>query len=332
MKRDRALAVCLFVAALATGCAQLPEKVVPLPPAAATLLDDLRSFEQRIGFAATGNFAALSAQRDSYTVCGIVSPHVLPYSYQDPAISWHDVKTREECFAVAPGADVYFDSLEARGESATPLTSSLAGGNLERFVYVVIHEDCHDQFAFPYGFEEALCNLIAYKAMSAFALERYGAGTPEEQAISAYAGTQARRDHGTTVYYNRIAALYSGYARGEMEFAELLARRRQVFQSAREPQAWAEDALNNVGIANHMTYSRHYPFCESVFDALGGDLRRAIAFFKQVDASRPSSRIDADHKSVAWVRAQEEAVLLATRAALTPLIKKPEEEARRAEP
>jgi len=44
-----------------------------------------------------------------------------------------------------------------------------------------------------------------------------------------------------------------------------------------------------VRIANYMTYSRHYPFLESVFVALGSDLARTVALFRQVDNIKPSS-------------------------------------------
>jgi hypothetical protein len=64
--------------------------------------------------------------------------------------------------------------IEAVGEVGVPVTTALLEGKLDRFLYLVIHEDCHDQFEFPYGFEEALCNLIAYQGMKAFSTRQYG--------------------------------------------------------------------------------------------------------------------------------------------------------------
>jgi hypothetical protein len=41
-------------------------------------------------------------------------------------------------------------------------------------------------------------------------------------------------------------------------------------------------------MANEMTYSRHFPLLESVYDALGRDLARTVAFFRRVDTVKPS--------------------------------------------
>jgi len=64
-----------------------------------------------------------------------------------------------------------------------------------------------------------------------------------------------------------------------------------------------------------MTYSRHYPFLETVHDALGGDLARTIAFFKRVDQAKPAPRdvmkrykLKSD-SSVAFLRAYEDEVI-----------------------
>lgn len=102
----------------------------------------------------------------------------------------------------------------------------------------------------------------------------------------------------------------------------LLRERTAICKSAQKPLAWTEGELNNVGIANHMTYSRHYPFLESVFDALGRDLARTVAFFRRVDKIKPSSaavmqrhRI-AGENSVEYLRANEAAVVETIREAL----------------
>ena len=80
--------------------------------------------------------------------------------------------------------------------------------------------------------------------------------------------------------------------------------------------------MNNVTIANEMTYSRHFPFLESVHDALGQDLARTVTFFSQVDRIKPSKaavmkeRGIADETSVQFVRAYEAALVATIREAL----------------
>jgi hypothetical protein len=85
---------------------------------------------------------------------------------------------------------------------------------------------------------------------------------------------------------------------------------------------WKYGPLNNVILASHMTYSRHYGFLESVLDAHRGDLARTVAFFKHVDRIKPSpatvmrqQRIAAE-ESAEFIRAYEQAVIDTIRKAL----------------
>jgi hypothetical protein len=291
------------------------------------LLEEIRAFERRIGFTKTDNFLDLSREEEAIPVCGRASRLYLPYSYQDPAIRWSESVTERECHEGAEGLDVFYSTVEAWGEVATPVTPTMLEGKLDRFVYLVMHEDCHDQFELPYGVEEALCDLLAHKAMPAFSLERYGANSREHKAVGQYAARQAMLARGTKDFYEQVARLYGRYGRKEMSSDDLLRERAAMFRKVEKELAWRRGALNNVGLANDMTYSRHYPFLEKVYDALGGDLRRAVEFFRQVDKIKPSraavmkrNRI-ADEKSVELIRAYEAEVISAIERALADALK-----------
>lgn len=324
-RRWRGPVIAMLLAALAAGCAQLRDLVFPSPGVGgewAALLDEIRAYERRIGFAETKNFVDVSREQASFPVCGYVSRLTLPYSYQDPAITWLDSATEAQCLSPLPDADVYFTTVEAWGEVATPATTAMITGKLDRFIYLVIHEDCHDQFELPYGIEEALCDLITHKAMAAFTEQKYDSYAREGQAVRRYAETQSGRARATITYYEQLAQLYARYERSEIPAEVLLRERAAIFRNALKPIALTKGELNNVSIANHMTYSRHYPFLESVFDALGRDLARTVALFKHVDKIRPSSaavmqqhRI-AETGSVAYLRANEAAIIETIRAAL----------------
>jgi hypothetical protein len=64
-----------------------------------------------------------------------------------------------------------------------------------------------------------------------------------------------------------------------------------------------------------MTYSRHYGRLESAVDRLGSDLAGVMTFLRAVDAAKPEPealmrRLSTnDRKSLAFVRANEEAVI-----------------------
>src|SRR5258705_674938 len=208
---------------LCAGCAQLREYLAPPSPGVtsegAVLLREIRGYERGIGFASTNNFANLTREQEAFPFCGRASRLVLPYSYEDPAIEWFDVQSEGECRALARDADFYYGETEALGEVARPLTPAMVDGKLDRFIYLVIHEDCHDQFDFPYGIEEALCDLLTFKAMAAFAAEKYGEYSFEAWAVRRYIETETARAYATINYYEQLAALYARYERNEISSA-----------------------------------------------------------------------------------------------------------------
>jgi hypothetical protein len=318
-KPARRVVEVALLAALSTGCAQLSEPYSPplqvVYPERAALLDEIRAFERTLGFRKTANFLAFYGERAAYSFCGYASRLHLPYSYEDPAIRWLDSGTEEECRQLGRNADVYFGALEATGEAGTPLTASMATGPLDRFLYLVVHEDCHDQFDFPYGVEEALCNLIAYKAMAAFGDKKFAPGADEIQAIRGYADAQATLARVIIGYYEQLAVLYARHARAEISPQALLGERAAIFGDAERALGWEQGGMNNVVIASEMTYRRHYPFMERAYEALGHDLARTVAFFKYVDSIKPSrAAVMKQHgiaiqTSVEFIRAYELAVV-----------------------
>ena len=198
----------------------------------------------------------------------------------------------------------------------------MLAGKLDRFVYLVIHEDCHDQFELPYGIEETLCDFITHQAMIAFARGKYATGSSELRAIVRYAETQASMSLATIDVYARIEALYARRQRGAISIAALLREREAIYRAAERSLGFTAGALNNVSLASNMTYSRYYPQVEQAFAANSSDLARTIALFRKIDAARPApatvqkqQRID-DVRSSEFLRAYENAVIGAMRAAL----------------
>ena len=312
MKRELAVRVAglALLAATIAGCTgvRVPKEWEPL-------LEEVRAFEHRIGFMKTATFLEFSEEQGRVPFCGHVSRLYLPYSYEDPAIQWFDVATERVCRAHADGADVYFGTVEVLGEVGAAVTPEVLGVQLHRFLYLVFHEDCHEQFDFPYGVEEALCNLIAYKAMAEFSEAKYGRGAREYVAIQRYASGESERTRAIRMFYEQLAGHYARYDRKELSAEALLKERAQIFGKAERVLAWRRGSLNNVGMANEMTYSRHYPLLESVYDALGRDLARTVAFFRRVDAIKPPEKeVMKEHgiaakDSVEFIRAYEAAVV-----------------------
>jgi hypothetical protein len=314
--------LALTVLLASTGaCTLLQDAATNLPgprlyEKGAEVIGGIRAFERRMGFRDTDNFQDLDHEAESYPYCGAVSTFQLPYSYEDPVIQWIGAKTEEECVTEAgAGMDVYFDQTEALGESGSPVTPAMLSGSLVRFVYLVLHEDCHDQFDLPFGIEEPLCNVIAYHAMEAYAGEKGRFSALERVALRRYAVREPERTRQAKAYYEELEKLYARYSRREISAQAAREARAKIFAAAERSLAWTKGSLNNVAIANDMTYSRHFPYLESVYIALGRDLARTVAFFRRVDATKPTrasvmKRLKLKtEKSSEFLRAYEAAVL-----------------------
>ena len=191
----------------------------------------------------------------------------------------------------------------------------MLSGSLVRFVYLVLHEDCHDQFDLPFGIEEPLCNVIAYHAMAEYGTDKERFGALERVGMRRYSVREPERTRQARAFYEQLEALYARHARKEISAPALMEGRAKIYAAAERTLAWDKGSLNNVGIANDMTYSRHFPYLENVFIALDRDLARTVAFFGQVDRTKPSpASVMKRHglksdESVEFIRAYEAAVL-----------------------
>lgn len=315
----RWLAACGLVLAAAIGCVELKEFVAPQPPTVGAewreLLDELREFERQIGFRPTKNFATLATDRQSFPFCGQASNRRLPYSYQDAGIRWLDDVTEAKCREVPADIDAYYGEVEAWGEIGTPVTASMVAGTLDRFVYLVIHEDCHDQFQLPNGIEEPLCDLLAHRAMAQFSSHKFRWYAREHRAIKHYTRSESRQARVTISLYGELEKLYGRYERDEISHEALLRLRAQILERAERSMGMPAGHLNSILLANYMTYSRHLPALERSIDRLRADLPEVVEFFRLVDRRKP---VEAnlmqqlgvtDRKNGAFLRAYEEAVM-----------------------
>jgi ribosomal protein S17E len=159
--------------------------------------------------------------------------------------------------------------------------------------------------------------------MAEFSVQRYGSFARENRAVKRYADAQSQRVRATISSYEQLTSLYARHQRREISADALLRERAAVFSKAARALALKPEDMNNVTIASDMTYSRHYPFLERVFDALGRDVGRTVGFFRRVDKLKPSRAAVlkrtgiAEEASVEFIRAYEAAVLDTIRKALS---------------
>jgi hypothetical protein len=197
----------------------------------------------------------------------------------------------------------------------TPVTGKMLIAPLARFLYVAIHEDCHEQFALPGGIEEALCNALAYAGMEQIARERFNDSPVEYRAISEFTSSGAARAEFMVGLYEELAAVYARHQSALISEETLLEQRAEIFSNAAQRLERSRAALNNIWLATAVTYGRHYRLMRRVIDAFDGDLAQAVAFFRRVDSAkldRPS--FAAKHgcggeDNIAFVRAYEAAIV-----------------------
>ena len=279
------------------------------------IVRDLRVFQRTFGFRETRNFQSVSTKVVENRFCGIVSKRYLPYSYEDPAVSWYEDLPQEECVPEHRGQDVYFGTREVLGEVATPVTQSMLHGSLDRFAYLVIHEDCHDQFKQPYGIEEALCDVIAHEAMKRYARQPPRASQPAWQTLVTYAVHQTALSKETAVQFEHVQAFFDESKKARLSDRRFLEQRAILFAEVERKIEWKPGDANNVTLAEAITYSRHYDRLEKIYVRLGSDLAAFVSHFQQLDPALAGIRRAlrrkglAESRGAAYLRAYENAIL-----------------------
>ncbi len=300
---------------------------VPNPSAERmVLVREAQKFGETIGFAPTNNFKTYAAARSGYAWCGYVPRLYVPYSGTDPAIRWKGASSATEC-RPEEGYDVVYRTAEAVAGIGTPVTAWMMSASLPRLMYLVFHEDCHEQFSLPLGIEEAACNVIGVEAGAAFGKEKYGPKSAEYKALAASVRSTANHARIVNAHYAQLERLQERYVQREVTEAVFLKERAAIFRAAERALRWKPGDLNNVSIADELTYSRYHELAELVFEATGRDIGRTIAFFKKAAAELPDTEevleaCSCEESSVEFVRAYEAAVAAVIEAKAASLRKK----------
>lgn len=254
------------------------------------LIRVIRKFEQRFGFTPVNSFLEYSEEVEAYPLCYLAPRTQLPYSYEDPLLrSRYDASmTKEFCdqLGIQLNMDAFFYAPEAVAGTGIPVTPALIKAPLGRFVFVVIHEDYHEQVNLPPSIEEPAGTLLAAEMAIEFARERFEEGSPEHKAvIEELKHRYASRFAKTRLFNTELEVLYATYSEGEVSEEELLRKREEIFQRAQNQMN--HPVVNNAFLAFDMSYARYYPVVEEVFTTLGEDLIATVRFFERVGQEIP---------------------------------------------
>jgi predicted aminopeptidase len=193
----------------------------------------------------------------------------------------------------ARGFDTHLRAVEAYsslGYFADPVYSPMLEDTVARLVEVVIHETTHatiflrDQVAF----NESLASFVGDQGALDFLARLYG---PESNEVRRQA-LGMRRDRAFAglldELHARVERLYASVlprerklALREAHFAWAKRRYAEIFPDPSSWGAFGRRRLNNAVLLSYGTYKRGLEFQRAVYAALGRDLSRMVALYRQ---------------------------------------------------
>lgn len=249
------------------------------------LVQEIKAFEKKLGFAETENFKTYSRETEAYHYYFYTSNTELPYSLDDPLLQF-GTGTPESVSLDRTKYDVYFYSLPAQAGVKTPITKSLLRAPLYRFIRIIFHEDWHEQISLPLGLEEPSAEVVSYVAAMLFVGEKFGQDSAVYHTLRQHLTNRLRESRIYRHYYEQLDAVYSRFHAGIISEAEALRRKEELLKLLGDDlhDIWGgkPDQLNNAFIAFQMTYLRHLPLMYQVLLATDNDLTKAIAIFRSM--------------------------------------------------
>jgi len=249
------------------------------------LVKEIKAFQKKLGFDPTENFASYSDKKEAYDYYFYVPVADLPYSLDDPALKYGEGTARTSSIDTRK-YDVFYYSIPALAGISTPITKSLLESPLHRFIFIVFHEDWHEQIKSPLGIEEASGELMGYVSSLLFTEERFGRDSEVYATLDRELTNKLKESRVFQSYYEKLAALYAEHRSGKVTEAETLSRKSQLIRSLDDDiyGVWGKrrDQLNNAFISFQMTYYRHLNLMHDVFSASNSDIMVTIEVLRGI--------------------------------------------------
>lgn len=249
------------------------------------LVKEIKAFQKKLGFDPTENFASYSDKKEAYDYYFYAPVADLPYSLDDPALKYGEGTARTSSIDTRK-YDVFYYSIPALAGISTPITKSLLESPLHRFIFIVFHEDWHEQIKSPLGIEEASGELMGYVSSLLFTEERFGRDSEVYATLDRELTNKLKESRVFQSYYEKLAALYAENRSGKVTEAETLSRKSQLIRSLDDDiyGVWGKrrDQLNNAFISFQMTYFRHLNLMHDVFSASNSDIMATIKVLRGI--------------------------------------------------
>jgi len=249
------------------------------------LVKEIKAFQQKLGFNPTENFASISESKEAYDYYFYAPVADLPYSLDDPALKFGEGK-RENSSLDTRKYDVFYYSIPALAGISTPITKSLLESPLHRFIFIIFHEDWHEQIKSPLGIEESSGELMGYVPAMLFTEARFGRNSDVYQTLDRELTNKLKEARLFQSYYEELTTLYNDYRAGKISEAETLGRKLQLINALDDDiyGVWGRrrDQLNNAFIAFQMTYFRHLNLMHDVYTASNSDVLETIKVLRGI--------------------------------------------------
>ena len=279
-KRSLWLAFFILITLIVPGC---QSSDTPTVAQKMELVEEIKDFEQKLGFRSTENFKTYSDETEAYPYYFYTSVTELPYSLGDPRLQFGS-GTPARGTLDSEKYDIYFYDIPVIAGIGTPVTKSLIRGPVSTFIRLIFHEDWHEQIDLPLGIEEPSAEVISYIAAIQFAREELGEDSAVYFYLRLYFSNRFREGRIYEKYYNQLSALYERFHSGLISEAATLDEKAELFASLGDEleYVWGgkPDQLNNAFVAYQMTYLRHIATMYQVYSANDFDLAKTVAIFQ----------------------------------------------------
>lgn len=242
------------------------------------LVREIKAFEAKLGWSPTKNFDQYGETLDVYRYCthaGELDFVLLSFAVE-----------KKDCEAMmGEGRDTTYYEVEAIAGVGTPLSRALVESSLSHFVYVVFHEDFHEQIRdIPtLALNESAAQLMSLLAGREFARKKYGENSTTYHELARNVELSLADAHIENRYYEKLTNLYDRVARGEIGrldgFREKAVLYEQMQGECRK-MGWrstfwsCEGVTNNAVFGVSITYAAYYPLFYDLYKSCGEDTKR----------------------------------------------------------
>ncbi|PIR70627.1 MAG: hypothetical protein COU46_00420 [Candidatus Niyogibacteria bacterium CG10_big_fil_rev_8_21_14_0_10_42_19] len=201
-------------------------------------------------------------------------------------------EAKKESDAIKEKYDTYIYRLDGHA-GEYPLTDPFLSLSTTRQIFLIIHEDWHDNISFSRSLEEATGNLLGYLGTIKFLKESH-ADTKDIKEAEATLKWTKEKARIVTHYYNILEELYN---RQNIDEAEIKRERSLIFTEAQKECADTEKRtgallsnldFNNAALSNWITYDRYFDLVWRVYIYTGKNLKETARIFRKI-APLPSS-------------------------------------------